>query len=205
MTSMTQRDIAGLAQHLRGALLRPDDEGYEQHRRVWNGMIDRHPALIARCQGVSDVVEVVNLARQQDLLLAVRGGGRCWPAAPHGRPDHLHGLDETAYSAAVLKEPFLRNAQTGLFRYALWGPSPTPLAGRASPPDPPAVVSFGVSCDGGFAPGPRASAAQGLAGDLESMVFQLGALVLGALDECIQVRFGERGVRAAHLEQGAPH
>lgn len=59
----------------RGALLRPGDEGYDAARRVWNGMVDRRPALIARCTGVADVIAAVNFARDNDLLVAVRGGG----------------------------------------------------------------------------------------------------------------------------------
>ena len=48
---------------LRGTLLQPRDEGYEEARKVWNGMIDRRPALIARCSGVADVIAAVNFAR----------------------------------------------------------------------------------------------------------------------------------------------
>src|ERR671912_1854604 len=60
---------------LRGELLRPDGTAYEEARKLWNGLIDRHPALIARCAGVGDVIDSVNFAREHDLLLAVRGGG----------------------------------------------------------------------------------------------------------------------------------
>src|SRR3712207_3020276 len=60
---------------LRGELLRPDDAGYEEARKVWDGLIDKHPALIARCAGVGDVIDSVNFARENDLLVAVRGGG----------------------------------------------------------------------------------------------------------------------------------
>jgi FAD/FMN-containing dehydrogenase len=60
---------------LRGALLRPGDDGYDSARRVWNGMIDRKPALIVRCAGVADVINAVNFARTHNLLLSVRGGG----------------------------------------------------------------------------------------------------------------------------------
>jgi FAD/FMN-containing dehydrogenase len=60
---------------LRGELLRPGDSAYEGTRRIWNGMIDKRPALIARCAGVGDVMDSVNFARENDLLLAVRGGG----------------------------------------------------------------------------------------------------------------------------------
>ncbi len=60
---------------LRGELLRPGDAGYEEARKVWNGMIDKRPALIARCAGVADVMHCVNFARTNGLLVAVRGGG----------------------------------------------------------------------------------------------------------------------------------
>jgi FAD/FMN-containing dehydrogenase len=60
---------------LHGELLRAGDEGYEKARRVWNGMIDKHPALIARCFGASDVVNAVAFAREHGLLMSVRGGG----------------------------------------------------------------------------------------------------------------------------------
>jgi FAD/FMN-containing dehydrogenase len=59
---------------LSGHLVWPDSDGYEEARKVWNGMIDRRPALIVRCQTVEDVVASVNFARANDLLLAVRGG-----------------------------------------------------------------------------------------------------------------------------------
>ena len=61
--------------NLRGQLLRAGDDGYEEARKIWNGMIDRRPALIARCAGVADVIHGVNFARAHDLLVAVRGGG----------------------------------------------------------------------------------------------------------------------------------
>ncbi|WP_207590004.1 FAD-binding protein [Halomontanus rarus] len=58
-----------------GAVIRPDDPEYDDARTVWNGMIDKHPALIARCRGVGDVISAVNFARENELLVAVRGGG----------------------------------------------------------------------------------------------------------------------------------
>jgi FAD/FMN-containing dehydrogenase len=60
---------------LRGRLLEPDDAGYDEARKVWNGMIDRRPALIARCAGVSDVIRSIEFARTHGLLVSVRGGG----------------------------------------------------------------------------------------------------------------------------------
>ena len=56
-------------------LLRPGDAGYEEARLLWNGLIDKRPALIARCAGVADVIDSVNFARENDSLVAVRGGG----------------------------------------------------------------------------------------------------------------------------------
>jgi hypothetical protein len=66
---------SGLRARFRGALLRPDEEGYDEARRVWNGAIDRRPALIARCAGADDVVEAVRYAREQGLQASVRCGG----------------------------------------------------------------------------------------------------------------------------------
>ena len=59
----------------RGELLLPTSPGYDTARRIWNGAIDRHPACIARCTGVADVVAAVRFARERDLEIAVRGGG----------------------------------------------------------------------------------------------------------------------------------
>lgn len=67
--------VDALRTRFRGALLRPDEEGYDEARRVWNGAIDRRPALIARCAGADDVVEAVRFARERELLVSVRGGG----------------------------------------------------------------------------------------------------------------------------------
>ena len=64
-----------LGARLRGALIAPDDPAYDEARAVWNAMIDRRPALIARCEGVADVVAAVDFARDRSLPLAVRGGG----------------------------------------------------------------------------------------------------------------------------------
>jgi FAD/FMN-containing dehydrogenase len=62
-----------------GQLVRPSDATYDEHRKVWNGSIDRRPALIARCVDAFDVAEVIRFARRGDLPLAVRGGGHSFP------------------------------------------------------------------------------------------------------------------------------
>jgi FAD binding domain/Berberine and berberine like len=72
-------DVAGLQDGFRGELLSPQDPGYEDARRVWNGSIDRFPALIARCAGVADLIAAVMFAKDNGLLVAVRGGGHSYP------------------------------------------------------------------------------------------------------------------------------
>jgi hypothetical protein len=67
--------IERLASDLRGQLLCGDDVGYDAARKVWNGMIDKRPALIAHCAGTADVISCVRFAREYDLLVSVRGGG----------------------------------------------------------------------------------------------------------------------------------
>jgi len=67
--------VAAFKASLRGQLLTPADEGYDAARIVWNSMIDKRPALIARCAGAADVVKSVNFARMRELLVSVRGGG----------------------------------------------------------------------------------------------------------------------------------
>jgi len=64
---------------LRGQVIARDDPGYDSARKVYNGMIDRRPALIARCVDAADVAAAVNLGRDQGLTLAVRGGGHSGP------------------------------------------------------------------------------------------------------------------------------
>ena len=67
--------VEAFAASLRGDLLLPGHDGYDQARHVWNGMFDRRPALIARCTGASDVRRAVDFAREHQLLTAVRAGG----------------------------------------------------------------------------------------------------------------------------------
>jgi FAD/FMN-containing dehydrogenase len=74
-SSLDEAEVESFGSRLRGELLRAVDPGYEEARLLWNGVIDRRPALIARCAAVEDVVEAVNFARENELLLAVRGGG----------------------------------------------------------------------------------------------------------------------------------
>ena len=72
---LDQEHVHALQGSLRGLLLRPGDAAYPEACRIYNGMIDRHPALIARCVDVADVITAVNFARETSLPLAIRGGG----------------------------------------------------------------------------------------------------------------------------------
>jgi FAD/FMN-containing dehydrogenase len=71
--------VSELEESFRGQLVRPGNPTYDEHRRIWNGSIDRFPALIARCAGVADVIAAVRFARDTGLVVAVRGGGHSFP------------------------------------------------------------------------------------------------------------------------------
>src|SRR5919201_3753946 len=73
--SLGDLGVAELKQRFRGDVLRPADPGYEDARAIWNAMIERRPAAIARCTGTADVQEAVRFARRHNLLVSVRGGG----------------------------------------------------------------------------------------------------------------------------------
>ncbi len=75
MTALDAEALATLETNFLGELVRPGDTAYDDVRKIWNGNIDRRPALIARCRGVADVITAVRFARERDLLTAVRGGG----------------------------------------------------------------------------------------------------------------------------------
>src|SRR5262245_24096034 len=100
----------------RGELLLPTSPGYDTARGIWNGAIDRHPACIARCTGVADVVAAVRFARERDLLVAVRAGG-------HGVAGHAICDDGLVIDLSPMKgirvDPGARTAraEAGL----LWG------------------------------------------------------------------------------------
>src|SRR5918997_2261772 len=76
---MGHMEVRTLKQSLRGGLIQTGDPGYDEARSLYNGMIDKRPALIARCADVADVMSAVAFARENGLLLAVRGGGHNGP------------------------------------------------------------------------------------------------------------------------------
>ena len=74
-TSSRRERSRSLEARLRGEVVRPGDDGYDDARRVWNAVVDRHPTFIVRARDVADVMHAVNFARTNDVALAVRGGG----------------------------------------------------------------------------------------------------------------------------------
>jgi FAD/FMN-containing dehydrogenase len=113
-----------------GTIVRPGDSEYDQARIVRNGLINRHPAMIARCAGVADVIDAVNFAREHRLLLSVRGGGH--NVAGNAVNDDGIVIDLSAMRA-VHVDPIARTAraQGG----ATWGDldRETQLYGLAAP------------------------------------------------------------------------
>ena len=78
-TILGEATIQELREGIRGSVITSADPRYDEVRAVWNGMIDKRPALIVQCSGVADVLAAVQFARSQDLELAVRGGGHSLP------------------------------------------------------------------------------------------------------------------------------
>jgi hypothetical protein len=99
-----------LRERFRGALLRPGEEGYDEARRVWNGAVDRRPALIARPAGADDVATAVRFAREHDLPVSVRGGGHS--VAGHAVGDGVVMIDLSPLKA-VRVDPAARTARAG--------------------------------------------------------------------------------------------
>src|SRR5919199_1190585 len=77
--TLDETALAELQAGFRGEVVGRDDPSYDEHRKVWNGSIDRRPALIARCAGVADVIAAVKFARTHGLPVAVRSGGHSFP------------------------------------------------------------------------------------------------------------------------------
>ncbi|MBM3776928.1 MAG: FAD-binding oxidoreductase [Acidimicrobiia bacterium] len=95
ISTLSGAKIAAFKKQMRGAVVLAGEQGYDQLREVWNGQIDRKPALIARVAGEDDVVAAVNFARDNELLTSVRGGGHNMPGLAvnnGGLMLDLHGL-----------------------------------------------------------------------------------------------------------------
>jgi FAD/FMN-containing dehydrogenase len=105
---LNRRALAGLHDHLGGQVLVPDDAGYDDARRIWNGMIDKRPVAIVRATGVADVRHAVTFAREHDLAISVKGGGH--NVAGHAVSEGGLMLDLSAMRA-VWVDPAARTAR----------------------------------------------------------------------------------------------
>jgi FAD/FMN-containing dehydrogenase len=110
MTALTRSAADRLRTDFRGQLILPGDEGYDAARAVWNGAIDRRPALIARPSGTCDVVAAVRFARERGLPVSVRGGGHS--AAGFAVADDALMIDVSALQE-ILVNPAARTAVAG--------------------------------------------------------------------------------------------
>lgn len=95
---------------MRGQSMLEGDPGYDEARIIWNGLVDKKPAIIIRCSGAADVIDAVNFAREHDLLVAVRGGGH--NVAGNSVCDGGVVIDMSAMNS-VRVDPVARRAQVG--------------------------------------------------------------------------------------------
>ena len=105
-----------LADTIRGRVVTPSDDDYDQERRVWNGMIDRRPSLIVKCQGTADVIAALDYALDSDSSFTVRGGGHS--VAGRAVADDSVLIDLSPMQA-VSVDPGKRTARVGAG--ATWG------------------------------------------------------------------------------------
>jgi FAD/FMN-containing dehydrogenase len=146
--ALPERAIRSLEAELSGEVIRPEDGGYDQARRVWNAAVDRFPALIVRPVDANDVIQAVAFARDHDLEIAVRGGGH--GAAGHGTVDGGLVIDLSRMKRLEIDPSRqIAWADTGL----TWGEfnTRTHADGLATPgPDVAAVGLGGLTLGGGF-------------------------------------------------------
>jgi FAD/FMN-containing dehydrogenase len=102
--------VRELGESLAGQLLLSGDFGYDGARRIWNGMHDRHPAMIVRAGSTADVIHAVEFARERELLLAVKGGGHSWPG--RSVADDALMIDLSALDGVTVDPP-TRRARVG--------------------------------------------------------------------------------------------
>jgi FAD/FMN-containing dehydrogenase len=114
--TLDQSAVEAFAAQMRGEVILPDNPAYEEARSVYNGMIDKRPAAIARCRDVADVISALRFGREHGLLIAVRGGGH--NVAGKGTCDGGLVIDLAAMNS-VRVDPAARTARVG--GGALWG------------------------------------------------------------------------------------
>ena len=102
--------FAAFAGDFRGDLIRPPDAGYDEARRLYNGMIDKQPRLIARCADIADVIRAVNFGRDSGMTIAIRGGGHNGPGL--GSVDDGLVIDLSSMKGVRI-DPVARTARVG--------------------------------------------------------------------------------------------
>ncbi len=75
MTTLLSEKIEGLKTKMKGHVVLPEDANYDEVRKIWNGMIDRHPSVIVQCADADDVTRTISLARENGLEISIRGAG----------------------------------------------------------------------------------------------------------------------------------
>jgi FAD/FMN-containing dehydrogenase len=193
MDSSTMRSTTALEldEGFQGPQFRPGDDGYDDARAIYNAMVDKRPALIARCSGVADVVDAVNLAREKKLPLAVRCGGHS--VAGKGVCDDGVLIDLSGMKG-VQVDPRARIARANAG--ALWGEfdRETQLFGLATPGGRMTTTGVGgFTLGGGYA---WISTKHGLACDnlvSAQVVTADGVVVTASEDENSELLWGLRG------------
>ena len=105
--TINQRELVDLASEFRGDVVQPGEIGYDDHRAIWNGSIDRHPAVILRCASAQDVRNAIGFARRTQMPVAVRGGGHSFPG--HSTCDGV--LIDLSRMRGIRVDPIRRTAR----------------------------------------------------------------------------------------------
>lgn len=104
MTQVLESDMAALRRSCGGVVMTPDDDGYDAGRSIWNGAIDRRPAVIARCSSGVDVAVAIEFARTRGLEISVRGGGHSgagYSVSDGGLMIHLGDMNQVRVDSAA--------------------------------------------------------------------------------------------------------
>src|SRR5262245_22066503 len=109
-TVLAEADVNDFKSGLLHNLLLMGDEGYDEARALWNGMIDRRPAIIARCTGAADVISCVKFARKHNLLICVKGAGHNIAGLASSNGSFMIDL---SMMKSVQVDPEARTAQVG--------------------------------------------------------------------------------------------
>src|SRR2546423_15155994 len=128
-SDLGEATVQDLRSALRGSLVLPDDAAYDEARSVWNGMIDRRPALIARCAGTSDVIAAIGFARSEGLTVAVRGGAH----NVAGNAPRERGLVNDLFP--------IKGAQVGAHAGSVGGHGGLPVGGVAAGTEAPCICT----------------------------------------------------------------